>query len=82
MSDLSIFSYMSAIRLEPNDIVLFTSPTKLNNESRAHIVALLNEVFHDHESLILDGGNDLAVLRPESTLRKRPKRRSGGLSNG
>lgn len=82
MSELSVFECLRAIRLEPKDIVVFTAPAALTMATRGPIVDMLNAVFPAHESIILEAGQDIAVLRPVAMARKRHRRRSGGLSNG
>lgn len=71
MSELSIFEYVKAIKLKPKDVIVFTSPAALTKATRAPIVAMLNEVFPEHESIVLEGGQDIAVLRPEPGLLRR-----------
>ena len=41
---------------------------KLLPAQRARVVEVLGEMFPYHESIILDGGQDIAVLRPEPGL--------------
>jgi hypothetical protein len=62
---LSVFESAAVVGLRPGDIVLFRCPMRLNDKARAEVVDMLNEVFPNHESVILDGGQDIAVLRPE-----------------
>jgi hypothetical protein len=71
----SAFESAVVVRLRPGDVVLFRSPTRLSDGGRAQIVALLNEVFPAHESIVLEGGQDVAVLRPEPSLIARVMRR-------
>lgn len=82
MSELSVFDELRAIRLQPKDVIVFASPAALTNATRKPVVDMLNTVFPDHESIILEAGQDIAVLRPVAAMRKRVRRRSGGLSNG
>lgn len=64
-SPLSAFESAAVVSLRPGDVLLFRVPGLLRPEQRARVVDLLNEVFPDHESVILEGGQDIAVLRPE-----------------
>lgn len=59
------------VSLRPNDVLVFRNPGLLRPKQRKHIVDLLDEVFPDHESIILEGGQDIAVLRPEPGFFKR-----------
>lgn len=65
---LSVFDSVKVASLRPGDVVLFRCQNRLSAAARAQIVDLLNEVFPDHESVILEGGQDVAVLRPEPGL--------------
>jgi hypothetical protein len=82
MNELSLFECMRAIGLKPRDVIVFASPAALTMATRKPIVDMLNAVFPDHESIILEAGQDIAVLRPVAETRKKVRRRSGGLSNG
>jgi hypothetical protein len=62
---LSVFESVAMARLRPGDVLLFRCSGQLHASTRAHIVEMLNEVFPNHESIILEGGQDIAVLRPE-----------------
>lgn len=73
-SPLSVFESAEVVSLRPGDVVLFRCPMVLNNNQRAQTVAMLNEVFPDFESIILDGGTDIAVLRPPLPKAPRPHR--------
>ena len=64
-SPLSVFESASVVSLRPGDALLFRCQSRLGDAQRARVVDMLNEVFPAHESLILDGGQDVAVLRPE-----------------
>lgn len=68
---LSVFESVNVASLQPGDVVLFRCPNRLGPNQHAAAVEMLNEVFPDHESVILDGGQDIAVLRPEPGLLKR-----------
>lgn len=59
------------LSLRPGDVLVFRNPGFLRPEQRKHVVDLLDEVFPDHESVILEGGQDIAVLRPEPGFVKR-----------
>lgn len=75
---LSVFESVNVARLRPGDVVLFRQPGNLNAGARAHIAKMLEEVFQDHESIILEGGQDIAVLRPEPSIFARAWRRLFG----
>ena len=58
-------SVSAVVRLRPGDVVLFRCPHALSPGERARVVEMLNDVFEDFESIILEKGQDIAVLRPE-----------------
>ena len=64
-SPLSVFDSAAVMRLRAGDVVLFRTPNRLSDHQREQAAEMLNEVFPHHESIILDGGQDIAVLRPE-----------------
>lgn len=68
---LSVFESVNVVSLRPGDVVLFRCQNRLGPNQREAAVDMLNDVFPDHESVILDGGQDIAVLRPEPGLLKR-----------
>jgi len=65
---LSVFESAAVVNVRPGDVVLLRCTPILSNQQRATVMAMLNEVFPDHESIVLDGGQDIAVLRPEPGL--------------
>jgi hypothetical protein len=65
-SPSSVFDAVTVATLGPNDVVLYRVPGTLTAASRTVIVDMLNEVFPNHESIILEGGQDIAILRPKS----------------
>ncbi|MDO8313077.1 MAG: hypothetical protein Q7T25_14175 [Sideroxyarcus sp.] len=65
---LSVFETVNVVSLQPGDVVLFRCPNRLGQNQHAAALDMLNEVFPDHESVILDNGQDIAVLRPEPGL--------------
>lgn len=67
-SPLSVFESANVVSLRAGDVVLFRCQHRLPPAAREQVVDMLNEVFPDHESVILDGGQDIAVLRPEPGL--------------
>ena len=70
-SPLSVFDSAKVVRLRAGDVLLFRCPKRLSDSQRACAEKMLNEIFPNHESLILDGGQDIAVLRPEpGTVRR------------
>jgi len=68
---LSVFESANVVSLRPGDVVLFRCPNNLSPAQRDRVAKLLDEVFPLHESVILEGGQDIAVLRPEPGLFKR-----------
>lgn len=79
---LSVFESAAVVSIRPADVVLFRCQQKLTKVQRAEAVEMLNEVFPDHESVILENGADIAVLRPEPGLVGRVMRRLFGARNG
>lgn len=76
-SPLSIFESAAVVSLRPGDVLLFRCHQNLTSDQRAKAVAVLDDVFPGHETMILDGGQDIAVLRPQpgfiARLLKRPR---------
>lgn len=66
--------HAAVVRLQPGDVVLFRSPKTFHVEQRAAVVAMLNEVFPNHESIILEGGQEIAVLRPKAGFMSKLRR--------
>lgn len=64
-SPLSVFETAAVVSVHPGDVLLFRCHQNLTNEQRDKAAAVLDEVFPGHETMILDGGQDIAVLRPE-----------------
>lgn len=62
---LSVFEFSNVVRLRAGDVVLFRCPKPLTGKQRSGAEEVLNAVFPDNETMILDGGQDIAVLRPE-----------------
>lgn len=62
---LSVFATTSVVTVRPGDVVLFRCQQKLNDAQRQRATEVLNEVFPGHECMILEDGQDIAVLRPE-----------------
>jgi hypothetical protein len=60
----SAFDSSEVVSAQPGDVILFRCPQVLRSAQRERVVAMLEEVFPHHESVILDGGQDIAVLRP------------------
>jgi hypothetical protein len=67
-SPLSVFDSVRVVNLRPGDIVLFRCQVRLNESQRDRALQALNEVFPHHESMILESGQDIAVMRPEPGL--------------
>lgn len=68
---LSAFESVNVVSLQPGDVLLFRCANRLNDKQRAEAAEMLNEVFPEYETMILDAGQDIAVLRPEPGLLKR-----------
>lgn len=66
LEPLSVFEAVGVAQLQPGDVILFKSPDRLSDATRARIVDLLDKLFAGHECLILEGGQDISVLRPFS----------------
>jgi hypothetical protein len=62
---LSVFESARVVTLRPGDVVLFRCPQVLSRTDHLRATAVLNEVFPGHECMVLEGGQDVAVLRPE-----------------
>jgi hypothetical protein len=60
----SVFEPCDVVTVQPGDVILYRCPMRLADAQRAEVMAMLNEVFPNHESMVLDGGQDIAVLRP------------------
>lgn len=63
-SPLGVFESAHVVSLSPGDVLLFRCHQNLSPEQRASCAEVLDEVFPGHECMILDGGQDIAVLRP------------------
>jgi hypothetical protein len=63
---LSVFESVKVASLRPGDVVLFRCRRLLSAIERERATDVLNSIFPDNEVLILDDGQDVAVLRPES----------------
>ena len=70
----SVFESASVVSLRAGDVVLYRCQQALNRTQREQVAAMLNEVFPDHESVILDGGQESAVLRTPLPVVPRPYR--------
>ncbi len=62
-SPLSVFESVAVASIRPGDVVCFRCQQQLNDAQRAHVAATLDEVFPNFETLILDGGQDIAIVR-------------------
>jgi hypothetical protein len=67
-SPLSVFETANVVSLQPGDVLLFRCHQGLSEKQRAEAAAVLDLVFAGHECMILDGGQDIAVLRPKPGL--------------
>jgi len=64
----SIFESVKVARLRPGDILIYRSLQRLNDRQRTHMSALLDKLFPGFDSILLEDGEDIAVLRPEPGL--------------
>jgi hypothetical protein len=67
-SPLSVFETVNVVSLKPGDVLLFRCHQNLTKDQRDEATKVLDLVFAGHECMILDGGQDIAVLRPASGL--------------
>lgn len=65
MTESPLFKSIDLMRLRPGDVLIFRAPERMSDAARAHVADMLDEVFPDHESIILEGGQTMDVLRPE-----------------
>lgn len=65
---LSAFDSVNVVSLRTGDVLLFRCPQRLSDKQREEAAEMLNEVFPDYETMILDNGQDIAVLRSEPGL--------------
>jgi hypothetical protein len=79
---LSAFESVNVVQVRARDVLLFRSPGRLSDAQRASAAAMLDEVFPDHESIVLEGGQDIAVLRPEPGLFRRMLRPFRSVARG
>ncbi len=62
---LSVFESVNVVSLRPGDVLLFKYPKRLPDDARASAREVLSATFPNHDFIILDGGQDISVLRPE-----------------
>lgn len=60
-----IFEQVKVSGLQPDDYVVFRTPQALDVLAMAHLHEYLEKVLGTSRILILDGGADLAIVRPE-----------------
>lgn len=65
-SPLSVFESAAVVSLRPGDVLLFRCHQNLTSGQREKAAEVLDAVFPGHETMILDGGQDIAVLRPQA----------------
>ena len=58
------FESVSVMRLQKVDVLLFRSPERMLEARRTRQMAILEKLFPSHEILMLEGGEDLTVIRP------------------
>jgi hypothetical protein len=60
----SLFDAAAVVRLKHRDVVCFRCPAKLSGTQRDNAAAILEDAFgKDVPILILDGGQDIAIVR-------------------
>lgn len=62
----SIFEAARVLPLRPSDVLVFRANALLSIEDKAHLLVAVEEATGHQRILILDGGADLAVVRPEA----------------
>lgn len=65
---LPAFDPVKVMSLLPGDVVLFRCEQRITAQMRERIVKMMEEVFPNHESVILECGQNIEVLRPEPGL--------------
>jgi hypothetical protein len=60
-----IFEQVKVAGLQPDDYVVFRTPLQLDVLAMAQLHEYLEKVLGTSRILILDGGADLAIVRPE-----------------
>jgi hypothetical protein len=66
-TDLDIvLEHLSVVRLEPGDKIVLRAPEKLTVDAVRNVrEAALNAFGEAHEVLVLSGGMEMSVLRPQ-----------------
>lgn len=58
-----VLEHLKVLRLEPDDVLVFTHPTPMSAACADHIKKRLSEVFPGHRAVVLDQGSGLGVIR-------------------
>lgn len=62
----SLFDAAAVVRLKRGDVVCFRCPSKLSKPQRDAAAEILDDAFgKDTPVLILDNGQDIAIVRPD-----------------
>lgn len=80
----SIFEAVRVMPLRPGDFLVFRANEHLTPDQMAMVYAYLERQTGHSRILILDGGADLAILRPEGEPETAPAKSAGAelLPNG
>lgn len=61
--EITLFN-LSRVDLKPGDVMVYRHPKQVDAASIASIKKQLADVFPGHQVCVVDGGAELAVLRP------------------
>ena len=72
--ELESLASLSTLHLHPGDVIVLSVPNGLTAQQRQHWQDALESIWPAHDSLILEGGQDISVLRtePEERTHARP----------
>jgi hypothetical protein len=62
------FESVRVMRLQPGDTIALHVKDHLTNMARAVLHDQLKRTFPDHETIIVDGGAELSIARPDADL--------------
>lgn len=62
----ALFEAVKILPLRPTDVVVFRSPEFLPDNAKAWIRATLTEAMPGRKILVVDGGADIDIIRPET----------------
>jgi hypothetical protein len=55
------------LRLEPGDVIVLRTPLRLSFEQIAELEEQVTDRFPSHKAIVLAGGMELTIARPEGT---------------